>query len=136
MQINCSYKDNIYFRNSVAVIMKNKYLDWLGMAAAGLCLIHCLVFPFWVLLSSLVPHNHYVDLAFLLIGAWPVINILLKDGPKNIKILLATSLALVATAVAIEFLLHIHSVLIYFGAIGLIGGHLGHWKTGRTQIAR
>lgn len=47
--------------------------DWLGISAAGLCLIHCMVFPIIVLAGGAINEEfhdkwHFLDFIFLAIG--------------------------------------------------------------------
>ncbi len=49
--------------------MKSKILDAVGISAAVLCLIHCIIFPLLLIIPLGISHNPYIDLAFLIIGA-------------------------------------------------------------------
>ncbi|SDR00870.1 hypothetical protein SAMN05421664_3092 [Chryseobacterium soldanellicola] len=55
--------------------MKTKILDYIGLSAATLCLIHCIVFPLLLIVPLGILHNPLVDLLFLLVGGWVVFRI-------------------------------------------------------------
>ena len=108
--------------------MKAKYLDIIGVYAAFFCLIHCLFTPVLFLLPLGLSHNPIIDLSFLSIGIFPVLKVLRSKSPLKLKLLLAVSWILVAVAIALESLFHQETPLIYFGAAGLISGHLFNYK--------
>ena len=60
--------------------MKSKILDAVGISAAVLCLIHCIVFPLLLIVPLGISHNPYIDLVFLFIGAVVVFRITKKNG--------------------------------------------------------
>lgn len=105
-----------------------KYTDLLGISAAGLCLIHCLLFPLLMVLPMGISHNAYIDLCFLSIGIWPVYRVIKENPPVYLKVWLIGSLTLIGVSVLLDILFHIHSVLIYMGAAGLITGHFTNFK--------
>lgn len=108
--------------------MKSKNLDLLGISAASLCLIHCLVFPLLLILPLSITHNAYIDLAFLAVGAFVVYRVAGQTGLKWVKSLLWGSIALIAVSVWLDLLYHMHTPLIYIGAAGLISGHIINFK--------
>ncbi len=130
MQPYCIDKYYLYFCNSVTLInlnttfMKSKILDVVGISAAVLCLIHCVVFPLLLIVPLGISHNPFIDLAFLAIGAVVVYRISKKTRIKWLKTLFAVSLLLISVSVFTDMILEIHLPLIYFGAAGLIAGHL------------
>lgn len=63
--------------------MKSKILDAVGISAAVLCLIHCIVFPLLMIIPLGISHNPYIDLAFLIIGAIVVFNVTKKQKTGN-----------------------------------------------------
>lgn len=105
-------------------ITKNKAFDLLGISSAGICLIHCLIFPLITIIPLGLSHNHYIDLVFAFIGLFAILRIKKLSQNKHIKYILWTSISLIFISIMIDISFHIHSPLIYFGAIGLIAGHL------------
>lgn len=104
--------------------MKSKILDVVGISAAVLCLIHCVVFPLLLIVPLGISHNPFIDSAFLSIGAVVVYRIVKKTRIKWLKVLFATSLLLISVSVFADMIFEIHLPLIYFGTAGLIAGHL------------
>ncbi|UZT99194.1 MerC domain-containing protein [Chryseobacterium fluminis] len=104
--------------------MKSKILDVVGLSAAALCLIHCIVFPLLMVIPLGISHNPLVDLAFLIIGAVVVYRISKKTQHTWLKVLFAVSILLISVSVFADLFFEIHLPFIYFGAIGLITGHL------------
>jgi len=96
--------------------MKSKILDAIGISAAGLCLIHCLVFPILFIIPLGISHNPYIDLAFLLIGIVVVFRVTKKLSSIALKTLFWISILLISISVAIDMLYHIHLPLIYIGS--------------------
>ncbi|WP_335967081.1 MerC domain-containing protein [Galbibacter sp. PAP.153] len=109
--------------------MKEKYIDLIGMYAAILCLIHCLLAPLLFLFSIGISHNGFIDLAFLCVGGWPVYRIIRGSAPFYLKALVCISLILIATSIVMEMLFHVHTILIFIGAFGLIVGHLINFRS-------
>lgn len=108
--------------------MKSKILDAVGISAAVLCLIHCIVFPLLLIVPLGISHNPYIDLVFLLIGAVVVFRITKKIEKQWLKFLFWISLALISISILADFLFEVHLPLIYMGAAGLITGHLINFK--------
>lgn len=108
--------------------MKSKILDAIGISAAVLCLIHCIVFPLLMIIPFGISHNPFVDLAFLIIGAIVVYRISKKIQNKWLKVLFAVSILLISISVFVDMIFEIHLPLIYLGAAGLITGHLINFK--------
>lgn len=119
-----------YYCNKIALmkIIKTKNFDLLGISSAGICLVHCLVFPLLTVIPFGFSHNHYIDLLFALIGLYAILRIKNLNENKNIKYILWTSISLIFLSVSLDILFHFHSPLIYLGAIGLIIGHLLNFK--------
>ncbi|MEF9478215.1 MerC domain-containing protein [Chryseobacterium sp. 1B4] len=108
--------------------MKSKILDAVGISAAVLCLIHCIVFPLLLIVPLGISHNPYIDLAFLCIGAVVVFRVTKKIEKRWLKILFWTSVSLISISILTDILLEIHVPLIYIGTAGLITGHLINFK--------
>ena len=108
--------------------MKSKILDAVGISAAVLCLIHCIVFPLLLIVPLGISHNPYIDLVFLFIGAVVVFRITKKIEKQWLKCLGGVSLALIFISILADFLFEVHLPLIYMGAAGLITGHLITFK--------
>lgn len=108
--------------------MKSKILDAVGISAAVLCLIHCIVFPLLLIIPLGISHNPYIDLGFLLIGTWVVYNVTRQVTHYWLKFLFWASIVLIAISVAADFIFELHVPLIYAGAAGLITAHLINFK--------
>lgn len=108
--------------------MKSKILDAVGISAAVLCLIHCIVFPLLLIVPLGISHNPYIDLTFLCIGAVVVFRITKKMERRWLKFLFWGSLALISISILTDFLFEVHLPLIYLGAAGLITGHIINFK--------
>ncbi|MGN7863897.1 MerC domain-containing protein [Chryseobacterium sp.] len=108
--------------------MKSKILDAVGISAAVLCLIHCIVFPLLLIIPLGISHNPYIDLAFLIIGAIVVINVTKKTKNRKLKLLFWLSITLIFISVMTDLIFDFHLPLIYAGAAGLITGHIINFK--------
>lgn len=108
--------------------MKSKILDAVGISAAVLCLIHCIVFPLLLIVPLGISHNPYIDLLFLIIGAIVVFNVTKKTSNQWLKILFWVSIILISVSVMTDLIFEIHIPLIYLGAAGLITGHIINFK--------
>ncbi|MGE8554938.1 MAG: MerC domain-containing protein [Chryseobacterium jejuense] len=108
--------------------MKSKILDAVGISAAVLCLIHCIVFPLLLIIPIGISHNPYVDLGFLAIGTLVVYRLTKKITNRRLKFLFWVSIGLIAVSVAADFIFEVHLPLIYIGAAGLITAHLINFK--------
>ncbi|WP_294204773.1 MerC domain-containing protein [uncultured Chryseobacterium sp.] len=109
--------------------MKNKILDALGISAAVLCLIHCIIFPLLMVIPLGISHNPYIDLFFLVTGAVVVLRIIRKVHNKNLRLLFWLSLLLIAVSVFADLLFEVHLPLIYIGAAGLITAHIINFRS-------
>ncbi|WP_426478678.1 MerC domain-containing protein [Chryseobacterium sp. CBSDS_008] len=108
--------------------MKSKILDAVGISAAVLCLIHCIVFPLLLIVPLGIAHDPYIDLAFLCMGAIVVFRVTKKMENRRLKLLFWISVSLIFISVLTDLLFEIHSPLIYLGAAGLITGHIINFK--------
>ena len=108
--------------------MKTKILDYIGISAAVLCLIHCIVFPLLMIIPMGISHNPLIDLIFLIVGIAVVFRITKSTASLWLKVLFWSSVAVIAVSILLELIFHIHFELIYIGAIGLITAHLINFK--------
>lgn len=119
---------------------KTKNYDMLGVAAALLCLLHCLVFPLLIFIPIGISHNPYVDLLFLLVGVWSVYKTAKNSKSRLLKFLLFAGILLISISVGMDIFLHLHSPLMYIGAAALIAGHLlrmkAHYKPKSVTAAQ
>lgn len=111
--------------------MKSKILDAVGISAAVLCLIHCVVFPLLMIIPLGISHNPYIDLAFLIIGAGVVYRVTKNIASSWLKLLFWSSIILISISVLADLIFEIHIPLIYAGAAGLITGHIINFKNHR-----
>lgn len=70
-----------------------------------------------------ISHNHYIDLFFALVGLYTILRIKGLKNNKKLMYILWISISLVLTSIFLDFVIHLHTPLIYFGAVGLIIGH-------------
>lgn len=108
--------------------MKSKILDAVGISAAVLCLIHCIIFPLLLVIPLGISHNPYIDLAFLFIGAVVVYRVTRTMKNNRLQFLFWVSLLLISVSVLADLLFEVHLPLIYLGAAGLITAHLINFK--------
>ncbi|NIF05151.1 MerC domain-containing protein [Chryseobacterium sp. Tr-659] len=108
--------------------MKSKFLDVVGISAAVLCMIHCIIFPLLLIIPLGISHNPYIDLAFLSIGAIVVFRVTRKISNFWLKFLFWISVTLIFISVLTDLLFEVHLPLIYIGAVGLITGHIINFK--------
>lgn len=109
--------------------MKTKTFNLIGISTATICLIHCLLFPLLIVIPLGISHNPYIDLGFALIGLLAVYSVQKNHAiDKKVKWILWSSIALVFLSVFLDLFFHIHSVLIYIGALGLISGHILNYR--------
>ncbi|MGK6341017.1 MerC domain-containing protein [Chryseobacterium sp. DT-3] len=108
--------------------MKSKILDAVGISAAVLCLIHCIVFPLLMIIPLGISHNPYIDLAFLIIGAVVVYRVTKNIASRWLKFLFWISIILISVSVLADLIFETHIPLIYAGAAGLITGHIVNFK--------
>lgn len=109
--------------------MKTKKLDVLGIFAAALCLIHCLIFPLLLVVPLGISHNPYIDLGFLMIGALVVYRITKKIESRTLRAIFWISIGMIAVSIGFDMLFHFHSPLIYIGAVMLIAAHLYNFNS-------
>ena len=107
-------------------------MDILGITSAGLCLIHCLIFPLLTILPLGLSHNPYVDLIFGLIGLFAVLKII-KSASLGVTVLLLVSITLIIISVLVEIFLDYHSTLLFIGGIGMILGHLINYSNHKNR---
>lgn len=108
--------------------MKSKILDAVGISAAVLCLIHCIVFPLLLVIPLGISHNPYIDMTFLIIGTIIVHRITKQISNSWLKILFWASIGLIAVSILADFIFEIHLPLIYIGAAGLITAHIINFR--------
>jgi hypothetical protein len=108
--------------------MKSKILDAVGISAAVLCLIHCIIFPLLMIIPLGIAHNPYIDLSFLIIGAAVVYRVTKNMTSRWLKFLFWASIILISISVLADLIFEIHIPLIYLGAAGLISGHIINFK--------
>src|SRR5690606_34988926 len=114
--------------------MKARTLDLLGISAAGLCLVHCLIFPLLMIVPLGLAHNAYIDLTFLVIGVLVVFRITRKmKRHSGLKLLFWLALTLIGFSVGMDLIFHQHLPLIYIGAILLIIAHVLNFRRNHVR---
>ena len=123
----------------MAIVLK-KYADQIGIAASGLCLVHCLLMPFvlafWLQADlctagadcgeGTIGFNYdYLFLAFSAVAVW------LASGHCSrywVKALMLGSFALLAGGILLEPVLEGAHHATIFAAVGLAAAHLFNWS--------
>lgn len=108
--------------------MKPKILDTIGISAATLCLLHCIVFPLLMVLPFGITHSGLIDLLFLVIGILIVYSLSKRTSNQLLLFLFWLSLAFISVSVFADLFFEIHLPFIYIGAVGLIIGHIINFK--------
>ncbi len=110
--------------------MKSKVFDLLGISAALLCLIHCLLLPVLMILPLGLEHEHntYIDLGFLIIGAAVVYRVTRAIHSKWLQGIFWVAIGLIGLSVLLDLAFHFHSPFMYAGAVLLVTGHLINFK--------
>lgn len=116
--------------------MKAKTLDLLGISAAGLCLIHCLVFPVILIVPMGITHNAYIDLFFFVFGTGLVYRIVRRLEQVWLKLLFWAAILMIGISVLFDLFYHIHLPLIYIGAVLLITAHMINFKSHKHASAK
>lgn len=116
-------------------------LDILGISSAGLCLVHCLIFPILSIIPLGFSETHWIDIFFVCIGMFVVSKIVMSKTSKKVKIILATSITIVIIGVVLEIIWKINSKMILMGGVGMIIGHSLNYKrhlkqTGKWKIQK
>ncbi|WP_417939023.1 MerC domain-containing protein [Flavobacterium sp. RS13.1] len=108
------------------------FYDILGVSAAAVCLIHCLILPFLAILPLGLNHHPVIDLLFASIGVFVIFKII-KKSSVLVSSILVVSMSLIWISILSEMLFDIHIDFIYFGGIGMIIGHLLNYKLHKKQ---
>jgi len=117
--------------NQMYTKLKNKsivVLDILGISSASLCLVHCLLFPLFSIIPLGFSNNHWIDVFFACIGMFVVSKIVMSKTLKSVKLILATSIAIIIVGVFLEITRNINTPMVLIGGIGMIIGHLLNYK--------
>lgn len=107
--------------------------DALGVFSAGMCMIHCLVFPLFTLLPLEKTHNFWVDaiLGGLSIGL--AIKAMKKTNLVSVRLLFLVSILLLVFGLVIEGITLQHAQGLFWGGGGLIIAHCIHFKTHKHE---
>lgn len=113
-----------YICNIVASVMKKSKSDWLGIASASLCVVHCLFTPFLMFIASNFSWWHEMSYLFLLISFFAAYDAS-KDSDSNTVIgIIWSSFTLLTTCIIFEDeYRHLHEIS-YLASLGLIIGHI------------
>ena len=101
--------------------------DILGLSSASICLLHCLLFPLLTFITLPIEHV-YVDALFALIGMFVFFNILKSKTNIKIKMLLLIGNLVVFTGIFLHMFFNMDSILVVFGGLIMIFGHLINFK--------
>lgn len=109
----------------IYIIMKT-YLksDWLGIASASLCVVHCLFTPFLIFLATNFSWWHDVSYLFLLISFFAAYEASKHTDNKKALGIIWSSFALLSVCVIFEDDYRILHEISYLASLGLIIGHI------------
>ncbi|MEZ4886059.1 MAG: MerC domain-containing protein [Chitinophagales bacterium] len=110
--------------------------DFIGIASAVLCLIHCLVPPIlFLFFGHLIEHAHdhffRWDYFFLIISSYAVYHSSHHAANTYIKGVLWVSFAILCIAIVFHQIPTMHYIA-YLASLGLISGHLINLKMMRS----
>lgn len=121
-------------------IFLKKYADQIGIAASGLCLVHCLLMPFilafWLQADHCTPGTHchdegggfqfdYLFLAFSAAAVWLAAG---HCSRRWLKALMWSFFALLAGGVLLEPVFEGAHIATIFAAVGLAATHFLNWR--------
>jgi hypothetical protein len=114
--------------------IKHSKADVVGIIASSICIIHCVLTPFIVIVFSEVIKEKYelLNYFFLLISLVSVVLSVKSSKDKLIKGLLIYFWIQLSLGLFFEDKNIIFSILMYFSAIGLIGTHVLNIKYCKT----
>ena len=109
----------------IYIIMKT-YLksDWLGIASASLCVVHCLFTPFLIFLATYFSWWHDVSYLFLLISFFAAYEASKHTDNKKALAIIWSSFVLLSVCVIFEDDYLILHEISYLASLGLIIGHI------------
>jgi hypothetical protein len=102
--------------------------DWLGIASASLCVVHCLFTPFLLFIASNFSWWHEVSYLFLIISFLAAYEASKHTNSRVALGIIWSSFALLAICIFFEEEFHILHELSYLASLGLIIGHLYNLK--------
>jgi len=118
-----------------------KYADAIGMAASGICLVHCILMPFFLTLwlsaghctvesclGDSPIHFDHIFLAFSALAVWLASGHCTK---RWLKVLMWVSFVLLSAGILLEPLVHSAHGLTYPAAVGLLAAHFFNWRSCR-----
>ncbi len=108
-------------------------LDILGISSAGLCMIHCLLFPVLSILPFAFQNNHWIDVGFACIGMFVVSKIVRTETTNSVKIILTMAICLVIIGVFIEIMWKINNQMVLIGGLTMIIGHILNYRSHSKQ---
>lgn len=115
----------VYICNTIAFSMKfQPKSDWLGVASASLCVVHCLLTPFLLLIASSFSWWHEVSYLFLLISFFAAFEASKHTESRIALRLIWLSFTLLTLCILFEDEFHFLHAMSYLASFGLIGGHL------------
>ena len=124
--------------------MINRFLglnfDFAGALAAGLCAIHCTIFPILLSLglTTNTTHSHTFDFVLMTIGVAIAGYVLVKDLVKNHKSFLPLVLA-IAGFITLFIGIESHGdfpLLNIVGGLMIVSSHLMNWKFSHARHRR
>lgn len=124
--------------------MINRFLglnfDFAGALAAGLCAIHCTIFPILLSLglTTNTTHSHTFDFTLMTVGVAIAGYVLVKDLVKNHKNYMPLVLA-IAGFITLFIGIESHGNFPFLNIIGglmIVSSHLMNWKFSHAQEKR
>ncbi|MCZ8145919.1 MerC family mercury resistance protein [Flavobacterium sp.] len=107
--------------------------DAFGVYSAGLCMIHCLVFPLITLLPLENTHNFWVDAILGGSSIGLAIKAMKKSTLVSVRLLFLVSILLLLFGLILEGITLHHAQGLLWGGGGLIIAHSIHFKTHKHE---
>ncbi|MFB0946900.1 MAG: hypothetical protein ACI9V1_001867 [Spirosomataceae bacterium] len=101
-----------------------KNSNYMGIASATLCVVHCILTPFLILIVSKYEWWGNLTFLFLAISLYAVHDAIRSKPPKHILWLICGSYALMAGFLLLEEAWSLAEPLSYIASLGLVVGHI------------
>jgi hypothetical protein len=102
--------------------------DWLGIASASLCVVHCLFTPFLIFIASNLSWWHEVSYLFLIISFFAAYEASKHTESKVALGIIWSSFVALAICIIFEDDYHFLHEISYLASLGLIIGHIYNLK--------
>jgi hypothetical protein len=101
--------------------------DWLGIASASLCVVHCLFMPILIIIATNFTWWHEISYLFLLVSFFAAFEAS-KNAQKVALSIIWSSFALLTMCILFEEERYMFHNISYLASLGLIFGHIYNLK--------